>query len=153
MEAKRHGRQANSDDEVASDEDAAEADPYFKHVDSAFDDPFFQVSDAARNIALIGGPLTPGHAHSLLVESFATERTPLQDPAEGGGDGAAASKPSKAAGLGGKQASARAAGRQAKKAQEAADRQRRAELELLLMDDSALQDTSKLGEHQLPAER
>ena len=73
MEAKRQGRPADSDDEVASDEDAAQADPYFKHDDSAFDDPFFQVSDTARNNALIGGALTSGHAHSLHVESFATE--------------------------------------------------------------------------------
>ena len=88
-----------------------------------------------------------------FLENCTTERTALQDPAEGDRDAAAASKPSKAAGAGGKQASARAAERQARKAQEEADRQRRAELELLLMDDSALQDMSKLGEHPLPAER
>ena len=50
-------------------------------------------------------------------------------------------KPSK------KAADKAAAGAAASKTDKAADQQRQAELELLMMDDSALQDAARIGEH------
>ena len=58
---------------------------------------------------------------------------------------AKSSKPSKK--LSSKAAAKAAAGAAASKADKATEQQRQAELELLMMDDSALQDTAQIGEH------
>ena len=43
--AKARGRRQDDDeDDAPSGDDAAEQDPYFRHADNAFDDPFFNVS-------------------------------------------------------------------------------------------------------------
>lgn len=46
-ESKSKGRKAESeDDDIPSEDDVAEQDPYFQHKDDAFDDPFFKVTSA-----------------------------------------------------------------------------------------------------------
>lgn len=44
LEAKRRGRKDDSDADSGSDGDHAEEDPFFKHDENAFDDPFFKAS-------------------------------------------------------------------------------------------------------------
>lgn len=42
--AKARGKKVDNDDDIPGDDAAAEQDPYFKHPENAFDDPFFDVS-------------------------------------------------------------------------------------------------------------
>lgn len=137
MEAKRRGRKFDSDAEDDSDSPVnGNQDPYFKHDEDVFEDPFFKVCKLDH--LLLRVPAVPLKPTKRVSDTSACIQDAPGAEAEG--------KPEKEVGS----EAARRAERKAKKLAErtatAAAEQKAAELELLLMDDAALKDASKIGE-------
>lgn len=68
---KARGQKVDEDDDAPSgDESAAEQDPFFKHEDTAFDDPFFKVKLSPGTSYYTSQEATWSSGGFLFISSF-----------------------------------------------------------------------------------